>query len=114
MPLTKDNFAQLVRLQEQDKVLDALKTALDKVPADVAAIQKIIEAEKAKIQEVKAKSNQLQLAKKEKESEVQAKEAAVRKHGEELNKVKTNDAYKALLSEIEKAKKDASDLETRI
>lgn len=114
MALTKENIAQLIRLQEQDKVLDGLKGALEKIPGEIQAIQKVIESEKSKLQEVKAKTNQLQLAKKEKESEVQAKEAAVRKHGEELNKVKTNEAYKALLAEIEKAKTDASNIETTI
>ena len=114
MALTKENVAQLIRLQDQDKVLDALKASLERIPAEIQAIQQIIESEKSKLQAVKAKSNQLHLSKKEKESEVQAKEAAVRKHGEELNKVKTNEAYKALLAEIEKAKTDASNIETQI
>lgn len=114
MALSKENFAQLIHLQEQDKVLDGVKTALDKIPADIQAIQKLIESEKSKLNETKAKANQLQLAKKEKESQLQQKEDAARKHGEELNKVKTNDAYKALLHEIDKAKADASDIETAI
>lgn len=114
MALTKENVAQLVRLQEQDKFLDGLKASLDKIPADIQAIEKFLEAEKAKLGEAKAKAGRLQLAKKDKESQLQQKEEAARKHGEELNKVKTNEAYKALLLEIEKAKADASELETAI
>lgn len=114
MALTKENIAQLVRLQEQDKILDALKAALNRIPSDIESIQKSIEAEKAKLNEVKTKANQLQLAKRDKESQLQQKEDAVRKFGEDLNKVKTNEAYKALLLEIDKAKADVSDIETAI
>ena len=46
----------------------------------------------------------LERLQKEKEMEVTTLEAAIGKHSGELNAVKSNDAYKALLSEIEKEK----------
>src|SRR5207247_700974 len=52
--------------------------------------------------------------KKEKELEVGQKEEDARKHSGQLNQVKTNDAFKALQNEIDRAKKEAGDLETQI
>lgn len=100
----------------QDKDLE-----LDKLRADAAAIPKKVEAVKAQIQTVKkaledAKKEltTFQLAKKQKELDLDAQETSIRKHAGELNAVKSNDAYKALLGEIEKAKKDKSGLEDQI
>ena len=56
----------------------------------------------------------LEKLKKTKELDVAAKEEAAKKHGGELNQVKTNEAFKALQHEIERAKADASDIETQI
>lgn len=114
MNLNREALQQLIKLQAQDKVIDALQTAIEKVPVDIAAVKKELEAEKAKMTEAKTKLTKLQLAKKDKELEMSQKEEAIRKHGNELNSVKSNDAYKALLSEIEKAKAAVSDLETAI
>lgn len=47
-----------------------------------------------------------QLNRKNSKMEIDAKDQAVRKHSGELNNVKSNDAYKALVSEIEAAKKE--------
>src|ERR1019366_6536341 len=57
---------------------------------------------------------QLQLAKKQKDLDLDAQEASIRKHSTELNAVKTNEAYRALMGEIEKAKLGKSALEDQI
>lgn len=114
MQLTREGLQQLIKLQAQDKIIDALQTAIDKVPGDVAAVKKALDDEKGKMTEAKAKLTKLQLLKKDRELELGQKEEAIRKHGNELNAVKSNEAYKALLSEIDKAKTAVSDLETAI
>ncbi|MBK8574954.1 MAG: hypothetical protein IPN90_04470 [Elusimicrobia bacterium] len=48
------------------------------------------------------------------ELEIDAKDQAVRKHSGELNSVKSNDAYKALIVEIDAAKKEKSLLEDQV
>ena len=48
------------------------------------------------------------------ELELFQKEEAVKKHSLELNQVKTNDAFKALQSEIDRAKEEGGRLETDI
>ena len=58
--------------------------------------------------------NKLLLEKKNKEMELQQNEELIKKHSFELNSVKTNDAYKALLNEIEFQKNSKNDVETSI
>src|SRR6266700_559637 len=101
MNLTKDQLQQLVRLQEADSYLDAIQAQIDKIPVDIQAVEAALESEKSHMAELKSKSQKLQMAKKESENELSQKEEAVRKHHQELNLVKTNEAYKALQSEIE-------------
>ncbi len=114
MPLTKEGARQLIRLQEQDKVLDSLQGDIDKIPVAIAEIRGRIDGRKSRLAEAKGKWTALQLKKKDKEAEVAAKEAGVKKHGGELNLVKTNEAFKALQSEIEKGKLEIGELETDI
>lgn len=114
MALTKENTRQLIRLQEQDGVLDALLASIAGIPARVRALQISLDSEKKTFDEIKAGTTRLQLDKKEKELELAKHEEAIRKHSQDLNQVKTNEAYRALLSEIEKAKAQVGDLETAI
>lgn len=110
----KEDLAHLCQLQELDRQADALKRDMDLVPVDIAAIRAEIEAEKARLGGIQDKAKKLQLQRKEKEIEMAQKEEAIRKHGTELNLVKTNDAFKALLKEIDDKKAAVSQLETEI
>ena len=114
MVLTKESLHLLIRLQTQDKVIDTLQAAIDKIPVDIQALRKAVEDEKAKMTEAKNKLTRFQLDKKSKELELGQKEKSIKKHGQELNLVKTNEAYKALQSEIDKDKTEVNDLETSI
>lgn len=114
MPMTKEDLAKLVGLQEQDRILDSLKASIDQIPVDIEALRAESAQEKAALAAVKEQSTQVQLRKKAKELELSQKEEDARKHGRELNAVKTNEAFKALQNEIDKAKAAAGDLETEI
>ena len=114
MPLTKESARQLARLSEQDKVLDALQLELDKIPKAIAEIQTRIEARKVRLTEIRGRANQVGLQKKDGESKMAAKEGEIKKHSQELNLVKTNDAFRALQTEIDKGKVEVGDLETEI
>lgn len=117
MPVSQvmnETITALLKLQEMDLALEDLrkaKTALgprrDKIKRDLAALLTAFE-------EGKKSLLQAQLDKKSLEGEVEAKEQAVRKHTGELNSVKSNDAYKALLSEIEAGKQEKAAIEDRI
>jgi predicted nucleic acid-binding Zn-ribbon protein len=114
MALTKDNLIQLIAIQEQDAALDKLKADIDKIPVFIANLRSAIDAEKNKASDLKNRLLTLEKKKKEKELELAQKEEAAKKHGAELNSVKTNEAFKALQVEIERAKAQGSDIETQI
>lgn len=114
MALTKENLQLLVALQEKDSASDRLQAALDAIPVMIQRLKERVEAEKAKAALAKAKVIDLEKKKKEKELDLSKKEEDARKRGGELNTVKTNEAFKAIQIEIERAKADASKLETEI
>jgi len=114
MPITKQDLTRLVGVQEQDKLLDSIEAAIRLIPEDIAALRSEIEAEKTKFNAWKEKTIAVQLRKKEKELELSKQEELVRKHTQDLNQVKTNAAFKALQSEIDRAKAQGGDIETEI
>lgn len=109
-----DSIKQLLALQERDAELDRLRAEAASIPSKIAAIKAEIQTNKSALETAKKDLTQFQLAKKQKDLDLEAREAAIRKHSGELNAVKTNEAYKALLGEIDKAKKERSGLEDEI
>lgn len=114
MALTKDHLHALIALQGQDAALDKIKAEMEKIPVQVAALNAGLEKEKARLSEAKARTLTLEKQKKAKELELAAKEEAAKKHGGELNSVKTNEAFRALQKEIDFAKQEAGEIETEI
>jgi len=114
MALTKEALQSLVALQKKDAFLDSIQKEIDAIPPRIAALKADLEGEKRHMEAAKAKILELEKKKKSKELDVAAKEDAARKHGLQLNEVKTNDAYKALQAEIEKEKAAVGDIETEI
>lgn len=113
-PPTKEDIAALLVLQERDLALDKLKSEIDLIPKEIAALRDALEGEKTAWNAAKAHILALEKGKKDCELDLASKEEAARKHGVELNQVKTNDAFKALQSQIDRAKQEGSDLETKI
>jgi predicted nucleic acid-binding Zn-ribbon protein len=109
-----DSLKQLLALQQRDLELDQLHSETAAIPAKIAALRAKISENKSALEAAKKDLNQLQVLKKQKDLDLDARESAIRKHTGELNAIKSNDAYKALLGEIDKAKKDKSALEDEI
>lgn len=114
MAISKQTLRALVALQDQDSALDKLDSEAAKVRAEIEAVKGDMERAKGVFAEVKSRAITLEKQKKEKELELAHKDEAVRKHSMELNQVKTNEAFKALQTEIDRAKADSSALETGI
>ncbi len=114
MALTKEALQSLISLQEKDSVLDSIQKEIDAVPPRIAALKADLDGEKRHMDAAKAKILEFEKKKKAKELDVAAKDEAARKHSLQLNEVKSNDAYKALQSEIEKEKAAVGDIETEI
>src|SRR5580704_13925509 len=110
----KENIKLLLSLQDRDLDLDRVRAELASIPAKITGLKADIQSAKKALEDAKKDVTTLQLAKKQLELDLDAQEASVRKHSTELNSVKTNEAYRALMGEIEKAKQEKSILEDKI
>jgi predicted nucleic acid-binding Zn-ribbon protein len=100
----KDAIKTLLALQERDLELDRLSAELRAVPGKIAALKGQIQAAKLVLEEAKKESTALQMTRKQKELDLETAE----------NAINTNEAYRALLGEIEKAKNEKSALEDQV
>lgn len=101
-------------MQEMDKELETLRQGVSKTGPRRAAIAARRAGSLAAQEQSKKSLLDAQLNRKNLELEIDAKDLAVRKHSGELNSVKSNDAYKALIQEIEAAKKEKVLLEDHV
>ncbi|MCL2389662.1 MAG: C4-type zinc ribbon domain-containing protein [Elusimicrobia bacterium] len=110
----KAQLCLLADLQEEDIKIERLKTRLIEIPSEITVKKESLAQITAETEEKKKEFVNLNGLKKEKEAVLDAKEKLVAKHSVDLNSVKSNDAYKAMLLEIEKAKADSSVIEDEI
>jgi len=106
--------AAVIALQAMDTEIDDLARKIASVPEEIRALNEAFEEKKKSMTAAKDVLVKLQVEKKAKELSIAEKDEEIRKHQRDLNSVKENDAFKALLSEIERAKKAQDDIETEI
>lgn len=104
----------LVELQRMDTALDALRAQAAAVPVKIAELDAAFEGRKASMSAAREVLLALQVKKKSFELEIAEAEEGIRKHQRDLNAVKENNAFKALLSEIETCKTKKDSLETEV
>ena len=104
----------LVELQKTDSAMDAKKAAAAAVQVKIAALNAAFEAKKNSMTAAHDALVALQVKKKSCEIKIAEADEGIRKHQRELNLVKDNNAFKALLSEIENDKKNKDELETGV
>jgi hypothetical protein len=104
----------LIDLQARDKVIDDLARKIAAVPLEIGALNDAFEEKKGVMYTAKDALIKLQVEKKAKELIIAEKEEEIKKHQRELNMVKDNTVFKALLTEIERANKDQDEIETAI
>jgi predicted nucleic acid-binding Zn-ribbon protein len=110
----KQDLALLFELQNYDIKISDINKQISLAPSSIEQKNIILEDKKAELSEGKKKYVDLVSLKKEKEFLLTDKEKVIEKHSMELNTVKSNDTYKALLLEIEKAKVDKNILEDEL
>src|SRR5690242_7519889 len=98
-------IASLSKLQDLDQALDDLSQARDGVAPQRERLKAEFQSVQSQFDGAKKSLTQIQVEKKNLELDIESKEQAVRKHSSELNAVKSNEAYKGLLTQIEEAKK---------
>ncbi|MDR2351231.1 MAG: C4-type zinc ribbon domain-containing protein [Endomicrobium sp.] len=110
----RQDLALLFELQNYDIKISDINKQISLAPSSIEQKNIILEDKKAELSKGKKKYVDLVSLKKEKESLLADKEKAIEKHSMELNTVKSNDTYKALLFEIERAKVDKNILENEL
>ncbi|MBN2207372.1 MAG: hypothetical protein JW742_08205 [Candidatus Aminicenantes bacterium] len=108
------DFNQLIALQRLDAKLKHLSAFLDTIPAKVAAIDAKIEKSRQDLAEAKDRLTQNQKTRRDLESQVKDIKAHISKYKVQLNDVKTNKEYTALLHEIDGAKSKVDAFEESI
>ena len=114
MALNAEHIRRLIDLQTHDQAIDAVDKSLLEIPVAIASLKEQIESARKRASQAKTQVQDFEKKKKERELELAQKEEAIRKHSGELNTVKTNDAFKALQVEIDRAKSEIGDIETAI
>ena len=109
-----EHIKKLAQIQEVDSRILRLEKELAGHPAETEAVNREFEAVKTELETVKGSSKAAMAGKKDLENQILEAEESIKKHPRDLNAVKSNDAFKALLSEIENLKKSKDEIETKI
>ncbi len=102
----------IIALQARDTAIDDLTRRIASIPEEILALNAAFEEKKNSMTAAKDALMKLQVEKKARELSIAEKEEEIRKHQRDLNMIKDNDAFKALLTEIETAKKQQDELES--
>lgn len=107
-------FDRLIRVQHLDAEIQAVSSLLEALPAKIEAIDQAIKAAADIVGQAKDKLAANQKKRREFEGEVKAIKEHLAKFKRQLNDVKTNKEYTALLKEIEDAQRKADKIEEDI
>lgn len=110
----QDELSLLIKLQQHDAGIDELVSKADALLPLIKSKNQKADDLKARLKSSKDSLSSHQVKKKELELEADSKEKLVQKHQSELNSLKSNDAYKAMLVEIQSAKEAVRKIEDDI
>ena len=109
-----DQIETLKRLQDLDGEVFRLSRWQQDKPKELERLSAEVAAQEARVKAAEERIKRLQLSQKEKEIELQTREASVRKLQGQLFQLKTNREYTTMQHEIESLKTDNSLLEESI
>lgn len=112
--MTKTELMPFLELQKQDLAIEEFSKQLVVLPRNADQYRTKILAAQTRLEEFKKNYTEIQIKKKNCEMEVSSLEEKIKKNEKELNTVKSNDIYRALLSEIAAAKEQRSKIEEEI
>jgi len=108
------DLEHLWALHGLDEERAVLMLALSRFPADRALAEQRVAAEKRRLESIKTRVTELQVARRELERDIEALTQQERKFQGQLVAVKKNEEYQALLHEIATTKAKRSDVETAV
>jgi uncharacterized protein len=108
------DLQKLMELQQVDSRVAALRAEIAALPKEVAQIEAKLAGSKAKVESAQAAMKADETARRKHESDIKDQQEKISKYRDQSLKVKTNQEYKALLSEIEQAEAVIAKLEDKI
>src|SRR5579863_5256151 len=104
----------LIDLQRVDAEMASLRAEIAALPKEVAQIEAKLAGSKAKVESAQAAMKADESSRRKHESDIKDQQEKISKYRDQSLKVKTNQEYKALLSEIEHAESEIRKLEDKI
>lgn len=104
----------LWNLQNADNELKEILTTLEEIPKKINFVRKSIQAKEEEAQEIKERIKNLTKERNFAELDLKEIESKIEKYSAQLYQAKTNEEYKALLNEIDAAKKKKIEIENKI
>ncbi len=109
-----EQLSSLIELQKHDNAVDELQAKVTAFEPLIARKNAELDSLRTTLKTAKESLTANNLKKKKLEGEAEEQQKLVQKHNAELNSLKSNDAYKAMLSEIQNAKKAVIDIEDQV
>jgi uncharacterized protein len=106
-----ETLQQLLVVQDRDRRLAELKAEAARIPVELAAAQKRLADELAKLETAKTELKRIESQRKQLEVEADSKRQQILKYRTQLGQIKSNTEYQALLKEINKAEADIRQVE---
>ncbi len=110
----KSQLHTLINLQAIDTEIYILKFEKESKPKELKAIEDAFESKKQQLAALEKNSQDLLKQRKDRETELAAKEEGVKKLQSQLYQLKTNKEYQTMLQQINDAKADGSVIEDKI
>jgi predicted nucleic acid-binding Zn-ribbon protein len=105
---------KLIDLQQVDARIAALHREIAALPKEVAQIEAKLAGSKTKVEAAQSAIKSDEGARRKHESDIKDQQEKISKYRDQSLKVKTNQEYKALLSEIEHAEAEIAKLEDKV
>ncbi|MDR3125179.1 MAG: C4-type zinc ribbon domain-containing protein [Endomicrobium sp.] len=110
----RQDLEMLYKLQSYDTEIDNLKKQIHQALLSIEQKNKDLQNKRIDFESKKKSFVEINSVRKEKEAVLNSKEELISKHSLDLNKVKSNETYKALLFEIDKIKADKNVVEDEV
>lgn len=104
----------LSELQELDNVIQKLETQKNTIPTGITELRQKISKDESELEEIEKEIDSLRKERRHRERELDEKIETLNKYRAQKNQVKTNEAYSALLKEIQDVESEKSEIEEGI
>jgi predicted nucleic acid-binding Zn-ribbon protein len=104
---------KLLVLQERDRRILALQQEMARIPIERAEIERRAQEETALVESLKLQTKKIESDRKSIDLEIEGKKGQISKYQIQQFQTKKNEEYQALTHEIERAKEEIDELETR-